>query len=61
MGAEFCVCCGAVIPEGLQTCYKCEKISSKKSESYDDDGDCSTLTDSTRHPKSTAKSQIKAV
>ena len=26
MNDERCVCCGDVIPEGRQTCYKCERV-----------------------------------
>ncbi len=27
--AEHCVCCGEIIPEGRQVCYKCEKAAIK--------------------------------
>lgn len=29
VGAETCVCCGAVIPEGRQVCPDCEKALDK--------------------------------
>ncbi|MBQ8001799.1 MAG: hypothetical protein IJ298_11525 [Ruminococcus sp.] len=41
--ADFCVCCGATVPEGRQTCLECEKAASKKESLYDDV--CRALTD----------------
>lgn len=29
MNENTCVCCGEVIPEGRQICYKCEKGADK--------------------------------
>lgn len=30
VGAETCVCCGTVIPEGRQVCPDCERALDKK-------------------------------
>ena len=43
MSADFCVCCGATVPEGRQTCLECERAASKKESLYDDV--CRALTD----------------
>lgn len=43
MSADLCVCCGATIPEGRQTCIECERAASKKESLYDDV--CRALTD----------------
>lgn len=39
MSADFCVCCGATVPEGRQTCLECERAASKKESLYDDVSD----------------------
>lgn len=43
MSADYCVCCGAIIPEGRQTCLECEKAASEGKSLYDDV--CKELTD----------------
>jgi len=32
MNSEYCVCCGAEIPEGQQVCYECQKKAEKDSD-----------------------------
>lgn len=27
---DYCVCCGAIIPEGRQVCYSCERMQESK-------------------------------
>lgn len=43
MIADFCVCCGAIVPEGRQTCVECERATNKRESLYDDV--CRALTD----------------
>lgn len=43
MNVDSCVCCGAIVPEGRQTCLECEKAMGKKESLYDDV--CRALTD----------------
>lgn len=43
MYADSCVCCGAIVPEGRQVCFKCENAAREKESLYDDI--CRALTD----------------